>query len=339
MKILIAASNMVHIKNFHIPYIKALKEQGHSVYVMARGEGADFNIGFQKRTLSFKNFSLISKIKKIIKKESFDAIYLHTTLAAFYIRLALKGIKNRPYVFNTVHGYLFSENTSSIKRAIYLRCEKMVSKQTDDIAVMNSEDYKIATENKLCLGKVYFINGMGVDFNKISCVEREAHEGFNLTFVGEISKRKNQAFLIDAIKHTENAKLILVGDGACRNDIEKQIKKNGLENRVEITGFTKDIGKYLAKTDAYVSASSIEGLPFNIMEAMYLGLPILASDIKGHRDLLPKECLFDFNNIYSFREGIDRVRNLDFSYDIKKYSLDLVLNENLSIYLSRFTEK
>ena len=338
MKILIVASNMVHIKNFHTPYIEAFKEQGHDVYVMANGEEADFNIAFQKKTLSFKNLALISKIKKIIKKERFDAIYLHTTLAAFYVRLSLKGMKNRPYVFNTVHGYLFSENSSRLKRFIYLKCEKMVRKQTDDIAVMNSEDYKIATENSLCLGKVYFINGMGVRFDRISAIKREEHKEFNLTFVGEISKRKNQGFLVDAIKEIENANLILVGDGGSREDIENQVKKNGLENRVSITGFTKDIGSYLAKTDIYVSASSIEGLPFNIIEAMYLGLPIVASNIKGHRDLLPQECLFDFNNIYDFRKAVNGVRNIAPSYNIEKYSLDSVLSENMSIYLSHFNE-
>ncbi len=339
MKILIVASNMVHIKNFHTPYIEALRAQGHDTYVMANGDEADFNIGFQKKTLSFKNLALISKIKRIIKKESFDAIYLHTTLAAFYVRLALKGMKKRPYVFNTVHGYLFSENSSSLKKAIYLWCERVVRKQTDDIAVMNGEDYKIATENKLCLGKVHFINGMGVSFDRLTAIERESHRGLNLTFIGEISKRKNQGFLVDAIKDIENANLILVGDGSYRADIEKQIKKNGLEDKVTITGFTKDIGAYLAKTDIYVSASSIEGLPFNIIEAMYLGLPIVASDIKGHRDLLPKECLFDFNNIYEFKEAIKEACKGAPSYEVEKYSLSSVLQSNIDIYLSHFNLK
>ena len=107
MKILITASTMVHIKNFHLPYIEKFKENGDEVYVLANGEGADFNVPFEKKTLSFKNLALISKIRKILKQEQFDVIYLHTTLAAFYVRLALKGLKKKPYVINTVHGYLF----------------------------------------------------------------------------------------------------------------------------------------------------------------------------------------------------------------------------------------
>ena len=90
MKILIAASNMVHINNFHRPYINEFREAGHDVYIMASGEGADFNIPFKKRSLSLKNLRLSAKIKKIVKKEQFDVIYLHTTLAAFWIRFAIK---------------------------------------------------------------------------------------------------------------------------------------------------------------------------------------------------------------------------------------------------------
>ena len=113
MKILIAASNMTHVNNFHIPYIEKFKEMGNQVSVLASGEGADFNIPFKKSVFSLKNIFLMSKIRKILKKEKFDVVYLHTTLCAFFVRLAMKGLKNRPYVINTAHGYLFSKDTSN----------------------------------------------------------------------------------------------------------------------------------------------------------------------------------------------------------------------------------
>ena len=84
MKILVVASNMVHINNFHQPYISAFKNDGNDVYVMANGEGADFNIPFKKRSLSLKNLFLSSKIRKIIKKENFCS----ATLVALCIKIA-----------------------------------------------------------------------------------------------------------------------------------------------------------------------------------------------------------------------------------------------------------
>ena len=69
MKILIVASTMVHIKNFHLPYIEEFKRRGHTVLTLANGEEADFNIPFKKKALCLKNLLLVSKIKKILKRE------------------------------------------------------------------------------------------------------------------------------------------------------------------------------------------------------------------------------------------------------------------------------
>lgn len=334
MKILIAASNMVHINNFHRPYVDRLVELGHDVKIMASGEGADFDIGFKKRTFSIKNFILSSKIRKIIKNEQFDVIYLNTTLAAFFVRLAMLGMKKRPYVINTVHGYLFDGNTNFIKRKLYLASEKAVKKVTDDIVVMNDEDLKIATSNRLCLGGVYKIIGMGVDFSRVKTEEIKESDGkINLVFVGEISRRKNQIFLVRAMKKLPDYfTLTLVGDGAERKKAEKYIRKNSLSDRVKITGFTSDVYTYLSVADIYVSASQIEGLPFNIVEAMSARLPIVASDIKGQRDLLPPDCLYEYGNEDEYVKLIMNKSLEKISYDVNKYSLDAVIEENMRIY-------
>ncbi len=342
MKILIVASNMVHIKNFHMPYVDALRQMGHSVYIMGSGEGADFNIPFKKRSLSIKNLSLIPKIKKILKKEHFDAVLLHTTLAAFWVRMAIRKLKDRPYVINTVHGYLFNEHTSALKSKAYILCEKLVRRVTDNVVVMNSEDAKIASEHKLCIGKVLEINGMGVDFSRISINEKQSY-GFteykNLVFVGEISKRKNQIFLVRALRRLPGYYLTLVGDGEEKDAIINEAKKIGVLERLKITGFTKNVSKYLSEADIYVSASQIEGLPFNVMEAMYARLPIVASDVKGNRDLLKDGLLYRYNNE---DEYVDKVRSISVSrvdYDMEKYSLENVVPKNIEMYLSLIEKK
>lgn len=338
MKILITASNMTHVNNFHLPYIEKFKELGNEVYVLSNGQNADYNIPLEKSVLSLKNFFLIPKIRKILKKENFDVVYTHTTLSAFFVRLAMKGMKKRPYVINTVHGYLFSKETSKLKNKIYLFCEKILKNQTDNIIVMNNEDYEIATKNKLCLDNVYFCNGMGVKFPPLSEKNLANEEKIKLTFVGELSKRKNQSFLVKALKSLPNYMLTLVGDGKERKQLENLAKKLGVQDRLTITGFTKDVYTYLQNTDVYVCASTIEGLPFNIMEAMHAKLPIIASDIKGNNDLLPKESLYQLNNLNDFITKLKNTKTEKVNYDIDKYKLENVLEENVEIYLS-FTKK
>ena len=221
-KILYAASTMSHINNFHRPYIDALKALGHEVMIMAKGEGADFDIPFVKKMLSLKNTACRSEIRKIFKREKFDTVILNTSLAAFHIRLAMPK-KNRPRVVNIVHGYLFSEKLNSLKARVLLFCERIFRKKTDEIIVMNEEDLRIAKKHKLCLGRVSFSLGMGATAQEIKIPPEtvrkhiSAEDSYLLGFVGELSGRKNQRFLICALPEIQisipKAKLLLVGSG------------------------------------------------------------------------------------------------------------------------------
>ena len=203
-KILYVASTMGHIKNFHLSYISKLREDGSYVKIMSFGDGADYDICFVKRMLSLKNFLSQRKIRKIIKTEAFDTIILNTTLASFHVRMALPK-KRRPRVLNIVHGYLFREGEKRIKSKLLLFCEKLLRKKTDTIAVMNREDYRIATKNKLCLDDVIMTYGMGANVfepkldNEYIRWYTDTYGKFLLCFVGELSARKNQRFLISSM--------------------------------------------------------------------------------------------------------------------------------------------
>ena len=71
-----------------------------------------------------------------------------------------------------------------------------------------------------------------------------------------------------------------------REECRELSQKLGLEDRVLFPGQVRDIQAWYAMADSAVSASRSEGLPFNIMEAMYAGLPVVASGVKGHSDLI-----------------------------------------------------
>ncbi len=294
-KILYAASTMSHINNFHKDYIAALRDEGHEVLTMAKGEGADFDIPFEKKMISKQNFAICKQIKAILKKEKFDAVVLNTTLAAFYIRLAMPR-KNRPRVINIVHGYLFGSNTGFFHRTILLACEKLVRKKTDVIMIMNREDYRIAKSYNLALERVRTSLGMGASVTEdgksseeIRC-ELEAVGAWVLVFVGELSDRKNQKMLISAMpnikKNIPNAQLWLVGEGDARGELELLCDKLGVASSVVFLGQRDNPCDFIRAADIYVSASRIEGMPFNIIEALGCGKTIVASDVKGHRDLI-----------------------------------------------------
>lgn len=293
-RILYVASTMSHINNFHLPYIEALREDGHEVSVMARGDGADFDVPFEKKLFSSKNTEARRMIRRIVDAGSFDAILLNTTLAAFHVRLAIRG-KRRPRVVNLAHGYLFTGDVGFIKSKILYLCEKLVARRTDAVIVMNAEDGALAKRKKLA-PEVFFVNGMGVPMRKVTRsadeVRRElgAENRFIMCFVGELSGRKNQEFMIGALpkikENVPSAVLVLVGDGAERESLASKAEELGLSDSVIFTGKRTDAQDFMNAADIYVTASKVEGLPFNVVEALSCGCKIVASRIKGHTDVL-----------------------------------------------------
>ena len=71
-----------------------------------------------------------------------------------------------------------------------------------------------------------------------------------------------------------------------RKECEELALSSGVADRVFFPGYIKDIPLFYKEINAVVSSSRSEGLPFNVMEAMYFRLPVIASDVKGHTDLI-----------------------------------------------------
>ncbi len=354
-KILYAASTASHLRRFHMPYIERLRED-HDVYLMgSRGEGIDFPIDFAKRFFSLSNLRSIGKIRRILKKERFDRVIVNTTLAAFLIRAAMIGMKKRPFVINVVHGYLFADGDKGLKARILLLCEKLLRRQTNVIAVMNRDDLGIVQKNRLCLGDVFFMKGMGIP-DVMEIPERDAalraryatDEGDILcAFVGELSGRKNQIFLIRAIAKLRAqglpARLLLLGEGSERENLEKEISELGLVDSAFLAGNCEPIAPYLGVADLYVSASVSEGLPFNVMEAMAFGLPIVMSDTKGQNDLKTRTdeaVLYPLDDTDAFCDAVRQVIEKGklgaraYAYpQLETYRLKSVFDQNMEILL------
>jgi glycosyltransferase involved in cell wall biosynthesis len=175
---------------------------------MANGKSADFDIPFEKKFFSKKNKECRGKIREILDREHFDLIILNTTLAAFHIRLAARR-KARPRIVNIAHGFLFSEHQrglrAKVKALILLIAEKILRGKTDAILTMNDEDHRIATRQNLVHGPIIPTFGMGVPDPRFNLKPGEIRKKYAkdsdyvILFAGELSKRKNQRFLIDAM--------------------------------------------------------------------------------------------------------------------------------------------
>ncbi len=300
-KVLFTASTSSHIRNFHLPYLRAFRQRGWTVHVACGGSQAPVPFAdevtalpLEKSMGSPRNFQAAALLREKIRSEEYDLISTHTSLAAFFTRMALWGMKRRPTVMNMCHGYLFDGDTPPLRRRLLLTAERWTAPQTDLLLTMNQWDFDAARQYRLGC-RVVHIPGVGVDFSGLREADAGSlraeweipEEAFVLLYPAEFSRRKSQEVLIRAMKHLpEETVLVLAGDGTLRQDCRTLAEELGLTRRVIFPGHVSDMPPWYAMADAAVSASRIEGLPFNIMEAMYAGLPTAASAVKGHTDLI-----------------------------------------------------
>ena len=148
----------------------------------------------------------------------------------------------------------------------------------------------------------------------------------------------------DVVKKHPEAKLLLAGNGSEHDNLVKLIEELNLGNNVELLGYRTDIQDYVNICDLIVSASHREGLPLNIMEAMICGKPVIASDNRGHRELIKDNengILVDLKNNNGFIDSINLlIDNKDiatkFSINnlkrIETFKVDGVKDELIKIY-------
>lgn len=149
-----------------------------------------------------------------------------------------------------------------------------------------------------CKGKIYEVIECGVDLDIWQPREQRdsnPEEPVRFVYLGRFVDWKGIEFLIDAFKQVNqktNAVLELVGDGELRQTLEKQVTDLGLENNVNFCGWMKreQASKFLSECDVFVMPSLREAGGNAVLEAMALGLPVVATKWAGPANTLHPDC-------------------------------------------------
>ncbi len=304
-KVLFCASTLSHLRQFHRPYLQAFAQAGWEVWAAAEQTGElpwahrVVALPLRKRFTSPKNLQAVLAARRLLARERFDLVSVHTALAGAVVRAAAWTLPRRPSICYTCHGYLFREQ-DGLKKWPYLLPEILCAPVTGLLLVMNGEDEQIARGRHL--GKVIRrIDGMGFDGDRFFPLDAErraegrirwgfAPQEVVFVYAAEFSPRKNQSLVLRAFARAgmENARLVLAGEGALREACIQLAEQLGLADRVLFPGRV-DTADLLGLCDVVVSGSRSEGLPFHLMEGMSCGLPAVVTDVKGHRELVEPE--------------------------------------------------
>lgn len=359
-KVLIVANVELFFTKFLCPYIKYFKDKGYIVEIATKKEYNEEQILCDKkydvnfpRSLSLKKFvDSYKQMKKILHSNNYEIIFCHTPFGAAVARFAIKSCKlKNTRVIYMAHGFHFFNGASLKYWLLFYPIEKYLSKFTDDIITINNEDYIRANQKFNC--KVHYLRGVGLNHDKkINFLAEEKksirkklgikESDFVMIFPGELNHNKNQLMLIKSLqvlnKKYNNIHLLLPGNDIINGEFQKYVKDNNVKN-VHFLGFTRDIPLLLSISNLALSSSKREGLPVNIMESMEFGLPIIATDCRGNRDLVingRNGFLVKQNDFIEMAKRIEDIylRNVnieEFSkfskQSIKKYYISNIIND------------
>jgi len=325
-KVLFTATVDSHILHFHIPYLKLFKEQGYEVHVATNGiEEIPYcdvrhTVSFERSPYKINNLRAIKQLKEIIDEEKFEIIHTHTPMGSVVTRIAaLKTRKeNNTRVIYTAHGFHFYKGAPILNWILFYPIEKVLSKYTDTLITINKEDYELA-KKKMKTIQIEYVPGVGVDESKFDFImsEEEKKElrkklvlqenDFVIIYTAELNKNKNQIMAINAmrelVKEDANIHLLLVGQGDLREYYESKVKQYSLENNIHFLGYRTDVPKLLKISDLAISTSKREGLPVNLIESIVVGLPIVATNCRGNKDLINNNgYIIEINNTKRLEE-------------------------------------
>ena len=112
---------------------------------------------------------------------------------------------------------------------------------------------------------------------------------FKIISVGRIVEDKNFEIILDICKILINkqikCKFYIIGLGQLYDKLKIEIKKNKLENYIFLLGVSNNVSDYLQQADLYLATSKSEGLSMVVLESLMCGLPVVATDVSGHRDI------------------------------------------------------
>ena len=112
-------------------------------------------------------------------------------------------------------------------------------------------------------------------------------------FIASFAQRKGHVFLIDAlhkcIRDVPGLKLLLIGTGALKSEIEAMVKERGLSDYVSFLGLRHDIPDIISALDIYVQPSLAEAFSISITEAMSMGVACIVTDVGGNREIVGED--------------------------------------------------
>ncbi len=238
------------------------------------------------------DIGVIKRIVNLIKERNIHILHTHGYKSDILGVIAAKmaGIK----CVVTPHGF---ENTKDVKLRLYIWLGCKFMKYADAVSPLSPQLLSDTMQMGVGKTKIHYIQN-GVDLSEVEAYHKERKIDSNsrcktVGFIGQLISRKNVRDLLDTFnllaEKRPDIKLVLVGDGDQRDDLQQYASTLTHAGKIEFSGFRTDRLKILQSFDIFVMTSTLEGIPRCLMEAFAMGVPVAAFDIPGIDQLITHE--------------------------------------------------
>jgi glycosyltransferase involved in cell wall biosynthesis len=267
----------------------------------------------------FEDFIALIEIVKLLRREKFDIIHTHSSKAGILGRWAGR-IAGVPVIVHTVHGFAFHDFMPTWKKQLYIFLERISRSCADFYITVSELNRKEAVQLKLFNFDNSITVYSGIDLTKL---DRDADLNLvksqigipekwqTIVSVGRLDRQKSPGFLIDSfahvLQHHPDTLLLLVGDGELRQELEDQVSRLDITNKVRFLGSREDVPEILKIADIFALSSLWEGLGRAMTEAMLVGKPVVVPAIYGIPEIVHHHetgLLFEAKNVEQLADNL-----------------------------------
>ena len=319
MRLLIVTTVNDMMRDFLLPFARHYRALGCTVDGMARRDDTFeacatafdrlWPIGWSRNPWDLWNLlDNVRTVRSVVARENYDLVHVHTPIAAFITRMALRKLQalGKLRVIYTAHGFHFHTGGPALPNALFLAMEKLAGRWTDYLIILNQEDMVAARRHRIVMAdRVRYMPGIGVSTDQYSPQNvademitqvrlqlglRPSDHLFLMIAEFTANKRHGDAIRALAMLQRSDVHLALAGRGEQAKTARNLASDLGVARQVHFLGYRKDIPALIRASVATVLVSAREGLPRSVMESLCLETPVNGTNIRGINDLVTGEC-------------------------------------------------
>ncbi|HEY5709288.1 MAG TPA: glycosyltransferase [Solirubrobacterales bacterium] len=273
---------------------------------LAEEEGATMHFlpQLQQPVQPLRDAQALAKLVRLVRGFRPHVVHTHTAKAGVLGRQAALAVRPRPAVVHTYHGHVLEGYFGAAKSRLYLEMERALARVSDCLIGVSQATVDDLVRLGVAAPSKFRVLPLGLDLDRLAEPPGElraasrAELGIGdgeilLVFVGRIVPIKRLDLLLRALARAREAdprlRLAVVGDGEERPELERQAAELGIAGDVRFLGYRRELRPVFAAADLAVLSSDNEGTPVSLIEAAAAGLPAVATDVGGVREVVSKD--------------------------------------------------